>query len=190
VFAVCLLPLVRIGVDWLRDAMPDPVAVTLNRLGFATLLLLTATLACTPAKLLLGWVWPNKVRRMLGLFAFFYASLHLCVYAGLDQELNGHDILADVVKRKFITVGFVSFVLMVPLAVTSTDAMVRRLGFKTWKALHRLAYVSAGLGVVHFIWRVKADLRWPLAFGLMLAALFAARMWRFGVRQTGRSAGR
>ncbi|HET6345112.1 MAG TPA: protein-methionine-sulfoxide reductase heme-binding subunit MsrQ [Myxococcota bacterium] len=177
VFLACLLPLASILVDWQQGTLPDPVALTLNRLGFWTLTLLVLTLACTPAKLTLGWVWPNKVRRMLGLYAFFYGCLHFAVYAGLDQEMNLADIGADIVERKFITIGFVALMLLVPLAVTSTQRMTRRLGFRAWRRLHRLAYVSAALAVVHFLWRVKADISRPLAFGLVLTLLMGVRLW-------------
>jgi sulfoxide reductase heme-binding subunit YedZ len=177
VFFTSLAPLAMIARDWGQGTMPDPVALTLNRLGFWTLTLLMLTLACTPAKIALGWVWPNKVRRMLGLFAFFYGCLHFAVYFGLDQEMNLSDIGADVVQRKFITVGWVALGLLAPLAVTSTHGMTRRLGFRAWKRLHRLVYVSAALGVVHFVWRVKADISRPLAFGLVLALLLGLRLW-------------
>src|SRR3954464_13172176 len=107
VFLACLAPFANLARDWVQGTLPDPVALSLNRLGFWTLTFLMLSLACTPAKVVLGWVWPNKVRRMLGLFAFFYGSLHLSVYVGLDQEMNLHDISADIVERKFITVGFI-----------------------------------------------------------------------------------
>ena len=107
---------------------------------------------------------------MLGLEAFFYACLHFAVYLGVDQFFDWSAIGKDIVKRKFITVGFAAFVLLIPLAITSTDGMVRRLGFARWKRLHRLVYVAAVLGVVHFVWRVKSDLRQPLIFAGVLAA--------------------
>ena len=154
----------------------NPIAEVLNRLGFWTLTLLLATLACTPLKILFGWSWPLVVRRMLGLIAFSYASLHLLVYVVLDQNLDWNEILKDIAKRKFITIGFLAFLLLVPLAVTSTNKMVRRLGFPRWKRLHRLIYAAGTAGVVHFIWRVKADLLQPLIFAGVLALLLAIRL--------------
>ena len=154
----------------------NPIAEALNRLGLTTLIFLLAALACTPLKLLSGWTWPIKLRRMLGLFGFFYALLHLTTYAAIDQGLDIHAIFADVTKRRFIFVGFAAFLTLIPLAATSTAASVRRLGFVRWKRLHRLAYLAAALGVVHFIWRVKKDVREPLVYGSILAALLLVRL--------------
>jgi methionine sulfoxide reductase heme-binding subunit len=155
---------------------PNPIAEALNRLGLWTLVLLLATLACTPIKILTGWKFPLRLRRMLGLQAFAYVCLHFVTYLWLDQGLDFGEIGKDIVKRKFITVGFTAFVLLIPLAVTSTDGMVKRLGFRRWKRLHRLVYLSATLGVVHFIWRVKSDLRLPLVYATVLAALLLVRV--------------
>jgi sulfoxide reductase heme-binding subunit YedZ len=154
----------------------NPIAEALNRLGLTALIFLIAALACTPLKLLFGWTWPIKLRRMLGLFGFFYALLHVATYTGIDQGLDARAILADITKRRFIFVGFAAFVTLIPLAATSTAASVRRLGFARWKRLHRLAYVAAALGVVHFIWRVKKDLREPLLYGSILLALLLVRL--------------
>ena len=176
VFTSSLVPVGVIAVDALGGAYVDPIAGVLNALGFWTLVFLTLTLACTPAKILLSLTWPNKVRRVLGLFAFFYASLHLTAYLVLDQALDLAAVWEDISKRKFITVGFASYLLLVPLAVTSTDAMVRRLGFKRWKRLHRLSYVAALGGVVHFVWRVKADYLEPGIFATILTALLLVRL--------------
>lgn len=176
VFLAACAPLALIVADLVRGAMVDPVAQSLNRLGFWTLTLLCVALACTPAKIVLGWTWPNRVRRMLGLFAFTYASLHFATYLVIDQGLDFAAVWEDVAKRKFITIGFASFLILVPLAVTSTDRMVKRLGFKRWKALHRLGYLAAAGGVVHFLWRVKADPTQPLIFGAVLSALLLVRL--------------
>ncbi len=176
-FAALLMPIARIAFQlWRHTLGADPVAITLNRLGFWTLTFLLSSLACTPMKSLTGWTWPLRLRRMIGLFAFFYAALHLTTYAVVDQQLDWHDIFADIVKRKFITIGFAAFLLLVPLAVTSTDGWVRRLGFKRWKRIHRLVYVAAVLGVLHFIWRVKADLLEPVVFAGVLLVLFLMRI--------------
>ena len=154
----------------------DAIAVGLNQLGYLALALLMAALACTPLKILTGWTWPIRVRRMLGLFAFFYASLHLLTYVGIDQQLDWPVLWGDVTQRKFMIVGFLAFLCLAPLAWTSTDASVRRLGFKRWKALHRLAYVAGVLAVVHFTWRVKSDVRVPMTWAAILGVLFLVRI--------------
>lgn len=154
----------------------DPVAIALNRLGLLALILLVASLTCTPLKLFFGWTWPLRVRRALGLLAFAYASAHVLLYVLVDQGLDLRAIVADVVKRPFITVGFTAFVLLVPLAWTSTDAAVRRLGFARWQKLHRLSYLASSLGAVHFFLRVKKDVSEPLIVLMVLAGLFGVRL--------------
>jgi methionine sulfoxide reductase heme-binding subunit len=179
--ALALVPAARIG--WLAAAGElgaNPIAEAMNRLGFWTLTLLLVTLTPTPIQIVTGWKWPLRLRRMLGLETFLYVCLHFAVYLGVDQFFDFRAIGEDIVKRKFITVGFAAFVLLIPLAITSTDGMVRRLGFTRWKKLHRLIYLAAVLGVVHFVWRVKSDLRQPLIFGAVLAVLLTIRAggWR------------
>jgi sulfoxide reductase heme-binding subunit YedZ len=177
VFVASLLPLANIGLDALHSKLTaNPIAEVMNRLGFWTLSFLVLSLAATPMKTVFGWTFQMRVRRMVGLFAFFYATLHLSTYLALDQGFDLSDIGEDIVKRKFITVGFLAFLLLIPLAVTSTDRAVKRLGFRRWKRLHRLAYAAAVLGVVHFVWRVKADLLQPALFAAALAALFTVRI--------------
>jgi sulfoxide reductase heme-binding subunit YedZ len=177
VFTGALVPLAAILVRATRGELgANPVAQALNQLGLVALIFLVAALACTPAKLLLGWTWPPRLRRMLGLFAFFYATLHVSTYAGLDQLFDWRAILADVEKRRFIFVGLATFLLLVPLAVTSTNAAIRRMGFVRWKQLHRLAYGATVLAVVHFVWRVKKDVREPAAYAIVLAALLLVRI--------------
>jgi methionine sulfoxide reductase heme-binding subunit len=177
VFAACLLPLVKLAVDGVRsDLTANPIAEAMNRLGFWTLTLLLLSLAATPLKTLFGFTAPMRVRRMLGLFAFFYAVLHLVTYVAIDQTFDLFDIGADIVKRKFITVGFAAFLTLVPLALTSTNRAVKRLGFRRWKRIHRLVYLAAVLGVVHFVWRVKADYLEPALFAVALTALLLARL--------------
>ena len=183
-FVGSLAPAIRLLVLGARGELgANPIATALNQLGLVALIFLIASLAATPLKAALGWTWPIRIRRMLGLYAFFYASLHFLTYLGLDQVLDLRAVFADITKRKFIAVGFTAFVLLVPLAVTSTDAMVRRLGFVRWKRLHRLVYVAAVLGVVHFTWRVKKDLSQPLTYGAVLAFLLAIRVVAFGLRR-------
>jgi methionine sulfoxide reductase heme-binding subunit len=177
VFTVACLPLAKIGVDLLRDGLgADPIAEILNRLGWWTLVSLCVVLSCTPLKLIFHLTWPMRVRRMLGLFAFFYGVLHFSTYLGLDQNFDFQAILKDIVKRKFITIGFLALMMLLPLALTSTDRMVRRLGYLRWKKLHRLVYVAAICGVIHFVWRVKADLRAPLTFAAIVALLLGIRV--------------
>ena len=160
---------------WRQELGPDPIAQALNQLGLIALILLVAALVCTPLKAFLGWTWPMRLRRMLGLLAFFYALLHVLTYTALDQGFDWREIAADVLKRKFIFVGFSAFVLLLPLAATSTNWAVKRLGYLRWKQLHRLAYVAPALAVLHFVWRVKRDVREPVTYGIVLAALLVAR---------------
>ena len=154
----------------------NPIAETMNELGLTALVFLVASLACTPLREIFDWPWAVGLRRMLGLFAFFYALLHFGTYALLDQRLNLTAIIADVTKRPFIIAGFAAFLLLIPLAATSTAAAVRRLGFVRWKRLHRLAYAAGALAVIHFVLRVKADLREPAVYGTVLGLLLAARV--------------
>jgi sulfoxide reductase heme-binding subunit YedZ len=153
----------------------NPIAEALNELGLSALILLVGSLACTPLRRLTGWKWPARVRRTLGLLAFLYATLHVTVYAALDQGFDFRAIAADVSERRFIFAGFAAFVLLVPLALTSTRASVRRLGYVAWSRLHTLVYPAALLASIHFIWRVKKDLREPLAYAAVLAALLLVR---------------
>ncbi len=161
----------------------NPIAEALNELGLMALVLLVASLACSPLRALFGWTWPIRVRRLLGLLAFAYATLHLAVYAGLDQGLDLGAVLADVTRRRFIFVGFTAFVLMIPLALTSTAAAVRRMGYVKWKRVHALVYPAAVCAVVHFVWRVKKDLREPLVYASILAALLLVRVVSVALRR-------
>jgi sulfoxide reductase heme-binding subunit YedZ len=172
-----LVPIVAIlQRAWFDELGPDPIAQALNQLGLIALVFLVAALACTPLKAMVGWTWPMRIRRMLGLLAFFYALLHVVTYTVLDQGLDWSAIADDIVKRKFIFFGFSTFVLLIPLAATSTNSALRRLGYVRWKQLHRLAYVAPALAVLHFVWRVKLDVREPVAYGLVLAALLSVRL--------------
>ncbi len=175
--ALAAAPLAKISADLALGRLgANPIEAVLDRLGFWTLTLLALSLVPTPAHDLLGLAWPVRLRRTLGLFAFSYATLHLLWYVGVDQLLDVGLLAEDVAKRKFMTVGFTAWLLLVPLAVTSTDGWVRRLGFARWKRLHRLVYFAAALGAVHFVWRVKADLRRPAVFLAALAVLLLARL--------------
>jgi sulfoxide reductase heme-binding subunit YedZ len=177
IFAGALIPLaVLLWRTAHRTLGADPVAIGLNQLGYLALVCLISSLACTPLKAVFGWTWPIRIRRMLGLFAAFYASLHFTTYLAIDQQFDWRVLGEDVTKRPFIIVGFSAFVLLLPLVATSTDASVRRLGFKRWKALHRLAYLSGILAVIHFVWRVKIDIREPLVWVVLLAVLLLVRV--------------
>lgn len=179
-FAASLLPLALLIQKIVGDVDAlgaNPIEAINRYLGDWALRFLLLTLAITPLRILSGWHEIVRWRRMLGLFTFFYALLHVTSYTVLDQQFHWQEILKDVLKRPFITVGFVSFVLLIPLAVTSTNAMVRRLGGRRWRNLHRLVYVIAIGAVLHFFWMVKSDIREPLVYAVVLAALFGVRLW-------------
>ena len=179
VFALALLPLARLGLlAWLGKLTANPIEFITRSTGTWTLSFLLITLAVTPLRRLLDWPWLLRLRRMLGLFAFFYACLHFTIYLWLDQFFDAGASAKDIVKRPFITVGFAAFVLLVPLAVTSTNAMVRRLGARAWQRLHYAVYAIATLGVVHYWWLVKKDVRQPLYFATALALLLGYRIVR------------
>ena len=157
-----------------EDLGANPIETLEQATGGWALRLLLATLAVTPLRRLTGWQEIARFRRRLGLAAFAYAALHFALWSVFDNGLDPASIAEDIAKRPYVTVGFTAFVLLVPLAVTSTRASMRRLG-KRWVALHRLVYVAAVLAVVHFLWLVKKDLREPLVYAAVLGALFAAR---------------
>lgn len=165
----------------------NPIAEVINELGLLSLIFLIASLACTPARWVFGWTWPIRLRRDLGLLAFFYAVLHFLVYLVVDQETDLGIVFEDIAQRPFITVGFLALVLLVPLALTSTTEAVRKLGFRRWTRLHKLAYFAGILAVIHFIWRVKIDLSQPLLYATILAALLLVRVafWLRGRRVSG-----
>ena len=166
----------------------NPIEFITRALGDWILIFLMITLAVTPLRRLTGWNWLIKLRRMLGLYAFFYAALHFLTYIWLDQFFDLGDIVNDVIKRPFITVGFLAFVTLIPLAVTSTNAMVRRLGGKRWQGLHRLVYAIAVFGVVHYWWLVKKDIREPVLYAVILGLLLGIRLyWNQQKRQNMRA---
>jgi sulfoxide reductase heme-binding subunit YedZ len=178
-FVLALVPLARLATgalfypEWLGA---NPAEYITRSTGDWTLRFLLITLAVTPVRKLTGWHWLAGYRRMFGLFAFFYALVHLSSYVSFDHVFDVPEILKDIVKRPFITVGFTALVLLVPLAVTSTNRMVQRLGAKRWLALHRLVYVIAPLGVLHFWWMVKRDITEPAIYAVILAALLGYRV--------------
>jgi sulfoxide reductase heme-binding subunit YedZ len=169
------IPFIAAGADrWNLGA--NPINVITRATGKATLIFLLVTLAITPARQVLKQPWLIRFRRMFGLFAFFYATLHFLTYVVLDQFFDVHSMLADIEKRKFITVGFTAFVLMIPLAITSTSGWIRRLGGKRWHRLHQLIYATAVLAIFHFLWLVKFDVRRPVKYGSVLALLLGYRV--------------
>ncbi len=158
---------------------PDPIKFTLHTIGKTALNFLMITLMVTPVRHLTGYTHILRIRRMLGLFAFSYALLHFMIYLGLDQEFDFASVTKDIVKRPYITIGFLALLMLIPLAVTSTNKMMRRLG-RRWQTLHRLVYVITLLGVWHYYWQVKKDVREPLLYAGALALLLgyrAVRSW-------------
>jgi methionine sulfoxide reductase heme-binding subunit len=192
VFVACLGPVVWLAYAAFMDMLgANPISEITNETGVWTLRFLAITLLITPLRKLTKWNVLIRYRRMFGLFAFFYGCLHFTTYVWLDQFFALHDIVKDVMKRPFITVGFTAFVLMIPLALTSTAASIRRLGGKRWNLLHRLVYISAVLGVIHYLWLVKADTIRPIRYGVIIGVLLLARMifvWRGRVMATRASA--
>jgi sulfoxide reductase heme-binding subunit YedZ len=179
VFALCLAPLALLGLETFGvgglGLGANPVEELIHRLGKWGLKFLLITLAVTPLRKLTGWNWLIRFRRMLGLFAFFYVSLHFLAYAGLDQRFDWAAIVEDVVERPYITIGVLALLLLLPLAATSTKGMMRRLGSR-WQRLHRLVYVIAVLAVWHFYWQVKLDTLEALIYAGILAALLGFRL--------------
>jgi methionine sulfoxide reductase heme-binding subunit len=177
-FVVCLCPLGElIWIAFTGGLGPNPINFVEHFTGDWTIRFICITLAVTPLREILGQPQLIRFRRMIGLYAFFYACLHFSTWFGIDNFFNFHDISKDIVKRPFITVGFTAFVLMIPLAITSTKGMVRRLGYKKWQFIHRAIYVTAILAVIHYYWLVKSDKTRPLRYGAVIAVLL---LWRAG----------
>jgi sulfoxide reductase heme-binding subunit YedZ len=195
VFVAALVPVTRLAVA--VALYPDllganPAEYITRSTGDWTLRFLLIALAVTPLRKMLGWHWLAGLRRMLGLYAFFYGVVHFSSFVSFDHVFELGEILKDIAKRPFITVGFLSLVLMLPLAITSTDKMVRRLGAKRWLALHRIVYAIAPLGVLHFWWMVKADVTEPALYAGIVAFLLGYRVVakaRDSRRRAGRGTG-
>lgn len=178
VFINSLVPLALLGWDAAhRNLGANPLEYVTRTTGMLTLIFLMLSLAVTPLRKMTGWNWLGMNRRMLGLYAFFYGALHFLTYIWFDRFFNLKSALADVAQRPFIAVGFASFLIMVPLAVTSTNKMVKRLGGKRWNRLHKTVYLAGALGVLHFYMLVKSDTRLPYTFALVLAALLGYRIF-------------
>jgi sulfoxide reductase heme-binding subunit YedZ len=166
---------------WHHQLGANPVNFAIRTTGMLALIFLVLTLLVTPLRKVSGWNWIIFSRRTLGLYAFFYACLHFLIFFSFDRSFSVSGTLSEMVKRKYLIVGSTALLVMVPLAVTSTNAMIKRLGGKRWRALHRLAYVAALAGVIHYYMQVKADVRQPLAFGAVLMVLLGYRLvdyWR------------
>jgi sulfoxide reductase heme-binding subunit YedZ len=177
VFLACLGPLLRLGFKALSGNLgANPIEVITHSTGDWTLIFLLITLAITPVRKLTGQLWLIRFRRMSGLFAFFYVVLHFLTYIWLDKFFDLHAILADVAKRRFITVGFAGFLSLIPLALTSTQGWIRRLGGRRWNQLHSLIYFAAIAGVIHYWWLVKADVSKPRQYAVLLGALLLYRV--------------
>ena len=178
-FILCLVPATLLGWNFFHDQLgANPFEALTRESGEWTLRFLLVTLLMTPLRDVLHQSWPLQLRRMLGLYSFFYACLHLLTYLWFDQFFDWQEITKDILKRPFITAGITAWLLLLPLALTSTNGMMRRLG-KNWKRLHRCIYLIAVLGVLHFIWLVKADLREPLIYAATLTLLLGYRLTRW-----------
>jgi methionine sulfoxide reductase heme-binding subunit len=178
VWVVALVPLARLlYAFWTDDLTVNPIEYVTRELGATGLQLLLASLALTPLRILLGLGWPVTLRRLLGLWAFFYVVLHFAVWIVLDHFFDWRTMADDIVKRPWITVGVTALLLLMPLAATSTTGMIKRLGGVAWRRLHRLVYVAAVLGVLHYIWLAKKVLVQPWVYAAVLAVLLGIRAW-------------
>jgi sulfoxide reductase heme-binding subunit YedZ len=178
VFLLGLAPLFWLGWRaWDRHLTANPIEFITHYTGDWTLRLVIIGLTVTPLRKILNMPSLIRYRRMIGLFAFFYGCLHFLTWIWLDKFFDVHELWADVIKRRYITVGFTAFVLMIPLAVTSTAGWIRRLGGKRWALLHRLIYLTAVCGVVHYYWLVKSDIRLPVFYGFLVAIVLGWRVW-------------
>jgi sulfoxide reductase heme-binding subunit YedZ len=177
VFVAALIPLGLLVLGAVTNRLgPNPVETIEHETGQWTLYCLLATLAITPLRRLTGWNAAVRLRRMLGLYAFFYACLHFSAWLVFDHFFDWMEIVKDIGKRPYVTVGFSAFLLLLPLAITSTDGMIRRLGGGRWRRLHSIVYVIGTLAILHFLWLVKADTREPILYGILLIGLLALRL--------------
>jgi len=177
VFFLCLVPLVVLIWQGYNDELgANPIEELTHRTGSWTLKFILITLTITPLRQIFGFKNIVRLRRMLGLYAFFYAVLHFLCYFVLDQFFDFSEIIKDISKRPYITIGFTSLLMLIPLAVTSTNKMVKKLG-KRWKSLHQMIYVIAVFSIFHYLWLVKADILYPVIYGLVLIVLLSARVW-------------
>ena len=188
VFLLCLVPLGLLTYNFFTDNLSaNPLSDITNETGVWTLRFLVITLSITPLRKLTGWAPLQRFRRMVGLFAFFYVSLHFTTYIYLDKFFDWPEIVKDVAKRPFITIGFTALLFLIPLAVTSFDRLMKLMGGLRWKKLHRLVYVVACLGVIHYYWLVKADTQRPLTYGALVLTLLGFRLWVYLVNRAAKN---
>ena len=182
VWVLCLIPFVRLLAGAITGQLgTNPIELITRSTGTWTLVFLCCTLAVSPVRQITGWAWLAKLRRLLGLFTYFYVCLHLTTWIWFDQWFDLSDMIRDVIKRPFITVGMAAFLLLTPLALSSNKAAMKRLG-RRWAVLHRLVYVIAVLAVVHYWWMVKKDLTQPIIYAVVVGALLGWRLWKRGQR--------
>jgi sulfoxide reductase heme-binding subunit YedZ len=178
VWALCLAPVAALGYWlWGDDLTANPISFITNTLGDWTFRLLLASLAMTPLRIVTGFGWPISLRRLLGLFAFFYASLHFLVWLVVDHYFDWQEMATDIVKRPYITVGMSALIVLIPLAATSTTGMIKRLGGKNWLRLHRLAYAAGILAALHFLWLAKVGRKEQYVYAAVLTLLLGVRLW-------------
>ena len=184
VWSVALSPLLLLLYRFLTNGLgANPISYATNLLGDTTLRLLLASLALTPLRILFGISWQMSLRRLLGLFAFFYACLHFTVWIAVDHFFEWGELIPDIVKRPYITVGMLALTLLMPLAATSTSGMIKRLGGRSWRQLHRLVYLIGLLGVLHYLWLVKKGVNDPYLYAAILAVLLGIRLWDWARRE-------
>jgi sulfoxide reductase heme-binding subunit YedZ len=183
IWGVALLPLLTLFYRYFTDRLgTNPISYATNLLGDTTLRLLFASLALTPLRMMLKISWQMSLRRLLGLFAFFYACLHFTIWIAVDHFFDWNEMMADVVKRPYITVGVLALTLLMPLAATSTTRMIKRLGGKNWRRLHRLVYVIGVLAVLHYLWLAKKGVNDPVVYAGLLAILLGVRLFDWARR--------
>ncbi len=187
VWVACLAPLCRLVYRGFAGRLTaNPIEFITLSTGTWTLVFILVTLSITPLRKFTGLAWLIKFRRLIGLFAFFYAGLHFMIYVWLDKFFDLSDMVKDVIKRPFITAGFFAFLLLIPLAATSTAMAIRKMGGRNWQQLHRIIYLSAASAVVHFWWKVKADTRQPMIYATILSVLLLYRVAAWGLRRRAR----
>ncbi len=183
IWGVALLPLLTLFYRYFTDRLgPNPISYATNLLGDTTLRLLLASLALTPLRMMFKISWQMSLRRLLGLFAFFYACLHFTIWIAVDHFFDWNEMMADVVKRPYITVGVLALTLLMPLAATSTTRMIKRLGGKNWRRLHKLVYVIGVLAVLHYLWLVKKGVNDPFVYAGLLVILLGVRLFDWARR--------
>src|SRR5262245_1573996 len=184
VWAACLAPLAWLGQHaWVGNLGANPISFITNTLGDWTFRILLASLTATPLRIISGWSWPITLRRLLGLFAFFYASLHFCVWLVLDHYFDWHEMGADIVKRPYSAVGMTALVLLSPLAATSTTAMIKAMGGLAWRRLHSLVYLVGILAALHYLWLAKKSVTGPYYYIAVLAIVLGIRLVDWGRRR-------